>query len=372
MRPVIVIVLATVAFLLIVDIFLGLTMKTQPNSAETISSAATTCPTCPNKPLESSNGFKEPTRKANAAIVILCRNSDLDGLKQSLTQFEDRFNKKFKYPYVFLNEVEFTAEFKAGVKELISTSAEFGFIPNEQWSYPKWVDVAKADKCRADMERNNVIYGGSLSYRHMCRYNSGFFFRHPLLDKYEYYWRIEPSVDFTCDINYDPFLFMQDNNKSYGFTIMLPEFVETIPTLWDTTKKFMNNYPQYIHPRNVLKELFMNSDGSYNLCHFWSNFEIASLKFLRSDAYLKYFDYLDHAGGFFYERWGDAPVHSLAVGMFLPKEQIHYFEDVGYYHAPYGNCPSNPALNMNCQCDSSKSVNWNNSCQSRYVRLSYP
>jgi hypothetical protein len=35
-----------------------------------------------------------------------------------------------------------------------------------------------------------VIYGGSESYRHMCRYESGFFFRHPLMMNYEYYWRV--------------------------------------------------------------------------------------------------------------------------------------------------------------------------------------
>jgi alpha 1,2-mannosyltransferase len=25
----------------------------------------------------------------------------------------------------------------------------------------------------------------------MCRFNSGFFFRHQLLDKYQFYWRVE-------------------------------------------------------------------------------------------------------------------------------------------------------------------------------------
>jgi len=49
-------------------------------------------------------------------------------------------------------------------------------------------------------------------------------------------------------------------------------------------------------------------DGEYNLCHFWSNFEIASLDFWRGEAYMKYFETLDKAGGFYYERWGDAPV----------------------------------------------------------------
>lgn len=48
------------------------------------------------------------------------------------------------------------------------------------------------------------------------RFQSGFFFRHPMLDEYDYYWRIEPYVDYTCDIDYDVFKFMRNNNKKYG------------------------------------------------------------------------------------------------------------------------------------------------------------
>jgi len=37
-----------------------------------------------------------------------------------------------------------------------------------------------------------------------------------MLDEYDYYWRIEPYVDYTCDIDYDVFKFMRNNNKKYG------------------------------------------------------------------------------------------------------------------------------------------------------------
>ena len=33
----------------------------------------------------------------------------------------------------------------------------------------------------------------------------------------------------------------------------------------------------------------------------WSNFEIASMDFWRSEAYSQYFEYLDSKGGFYYE-----------------------------------------------------------------------
>lgn len=122
------------------------------------------------------------------------------------------------------------------------------------------------------------------------------------MEEYEFYWRVEPSVEFSCDIDYDPFLYMKENNKKYGWTISLIEFEATIPTLWDTTKAFMKEHPDMI-PKNNLMNFVSNDNGkNYNLCHFWSNFEIADLKFLRSPEYTAFFDYLDKSGGFFYER----------------------------------------------------------------------
>lgn len=36
-----------------------------------------------------------------------------------------------------------------------------------------------------------------------------------------------------------------------------------------------------------------DQNGDYNLCHFWSNFEIGDLRFFRSEAYLQFFNNLD-------------------------------------------------------------------------------
>lgn len=42
----------------------------------------------------------------------LARNSDIDGVVDSVKQMEDRFNKKFRYDYVLLNEQPFGDKFK--------------------------------------------------------------------------------------------------------------------------------------------------------------------------------------------------------------------------------------------------------------------
>lgn len=57
------------------------------------------------------------------------------------------------------------------------------------------------------------------------RYFSGFFFSHPLLDGFDFYWRVEPRVQFFCDMHgaADPFRQMQQKNLSYAFNIIVTE-----------------------------------------------------------------------------------------------------------------------------------------------------
>lgn len=58
------------------------------------------------------NGHK----RANATMLMLARNSDLNGVLQSVREAEDRFNREFQYPWVFLNEEEFSEDFKTCVQ----------------------------------------------------------------------------------------------------------------------------------------------------------------------------------------------------------------------------------------------------------------
>lgn len=49
-------------------------------------------------------------------------------------------------------------------------------------------------------------------------------------------------------------------------------------------------------------------------------------------AYEQYFKALDQTGGFFYERWGDAPVHSLGAVMLLNSTEVSAY-NVGIFAA---------------------------------------
>ncbi|KAF4501267.1 glycolipid 2-alpha-mannosyltransferase [Fusarium agapanthi] len=307
--------------------------------------------------------------RVNATFVTLARNSDVWSIAKSIRQVEDRFNRKFGYDWVFLNEKPFDATFKRVTSALVSGNTYYGLIPAENWSFPDWIDQDKAKKAREDMGQRQIIYGDSVSYRHMCRFESGFFFRQPLMMNYDYYWRVEPDIQLYCDLDYDPFRFMMETKKRYSFVLSLPEYIETIPTLWDTTKEFFQNNPDHLSPHNSMDFLSDDNGATYNKCHFWSNFEIGDLNFFRSQKYIDYFNHLDQAGGFFYERWGDAPIHSIAAGLMLDKSEIHFFDDIAYWHNPFTHCPTDvkKRLELRCHCNPKDNNDWKGySCTSKF------
>ncbi|KAL5512907.1 hypothetical protein ACEPAH_3305 [Sanghuangporus vaninii] len=312
------------------------------------------------------------THRANATLLMLARNSDLQGVVTSMHSLEAQFNHKYHYPWTFLNEVPFSLDFKKRVREVASGEVRFGLVRSEDWYPPEWIDDEKYEHDRKEMEKlRTVPYAGSMTYRNMCRFNSGFFYRQKALDGFKWYWRVEPNVNFPCNIPDDPFVYMIENNKRYSFTITIPEYGETIPTLWDTVKEFRSKFSHLMPDNHALAYLSDDGGDSYNRCHFWSNFEIADLDFFRSAAYDAFFSYLDSTGKFFYERWGDAPVHSIGVALLLPREQIHYFQNLGYYHGPFWNCPDEPMNSqLKCQCQRDQAFDAHGqSCLDRFRRL---
>ena len=213
----------------------------------------------------------------------------------------------------------------------------FGLVPEEHWKIPNWINKEKM--IENTKKGKAYSYKTSITYRQMCRYFSGFFFKHPLLDKFDHYWRVEPNVDFFCKLQVDPFVEMYQKDYFYSFTIAFEDEPETIPTLGSVVKNYV-----ITHNITVEKKIWdwlYNSEGEYTNCHFWSNFEIGNLNFFRSKEYNDFFNYLDRTGGFFYERWGDAPVHTFGVGIFLNKSKVKFWDEIGYMHGNIYHLPLN-------------------------------
>ena len=67
----------------------------------------------------------------NATFVTLARNNDVWEIARSIRQVEDRFNRKFNYDWVFLNDKPFDETFKSVTSSLVSGKTHYGLIPEK-------------------------------------------------------------------------------------------------------------------------------------------------------------------------------------------------------------------------------------------------
>ncbi|ORY67959.1 nucleotide-diphospho-sugar transferase [Leucosporidium creatinivorum] len=299
--------------------------------------------------------------REKAAIVLLLREKDLDDLLPTLKNFEKRFNAAFRYPYVFISspdEGPFSPSFRSSVLATLPPNAavEWSVVKKEHWRIPEWMDEEVVRRGFKDQEEMGVQYAGREGYHHMIRWYSGLWAREEVLQKYDWYWRLEPGVRFYCTITYDPFRFMALHNKVYGFVIAIVENMNTIPTLFSTIKKYAQRKGIKTEGKALWEEFLIKKQGGskeeeYTGCHQWTNFEIGDLRFFRSAPYQELFNELVAAGGFYTERWGDAPIRSLALGLLTDVDQVHYFEDFAYQHDWFMHCPTKKTgLGCDCQC----------------------
>lgn len=138
--------------------------------------------------------FVRGGKKPRGALISLVRNAELDGIKQSMRQLEDKWNRKYQYPWIFFNDEPFTDEFKASTQNLTSSRCYYEVVPTEHWSLPDWIDKDRFTSSLEYLGTIGVGKGWMTSYHHMCRWNSGFFFKHPRLKYFDWYWRVEPDV----------------------------------------------------------------------------------------------------------------------------------------------------------------------------------
>ncbi|KAK4057016.1 hypothetical protein OIO90_001916 [Microbotryomycetes sp. JL221] len=296
--------------------------------------------------------------REQAAIVSLVREKDLDELVETLHNFEQRFNKWFRYPYVMIaspDEGHLSLKFRQTIEQALPSEAivEYSVVRDQDWKIPDWMEEQQVRMGFEKQEKQGVMYAGREGYHHMCRFFSGLWVRNEALLKYNWTWRLEPGVRFHCDITYDPFRFMAANSKVYGFVITIVENMNTIPTLFKSVMDYVGSRalkPESALWRFMVERKEREGQEEFNGCHFWTNFEIADLRFFRSAEYQEFFRHLDEAGGFYAERWGDAPVRALGLALLTSMDRIHYFEDFAYQHDWFMHCPKPKGLGCNCQC----------------------
>lgn len=255
-----------------------------------------------------------PPDKPKAAIYFLIQNSSLTLLRKSLSALDRFFNNQFGYPVIFFIENDMdTASSRNYIKSLTNSTVFFQVVT---FTVPDFITKHVPPAIRGKTR----VY--DIGYRHMCRFHAKIVYDQPIVRQLEYAWRLDHDSFITRPIRYDVFKFMKDQNFIYGFIKVYLELPAWTVGLWRDTGA-------YIKANNIQTQFY--NKWRQNLMYY-NNFEISKMSLWLSEDYQKYIDYIDHRGGIYYHRWGDAPIKSIAVAMFVDKKATHNFKDVGYIH----------------------------------------
>jgi len=261
--------------------------------------------------------------RQNGVIIYISCMRDVPILFRSLVMLCKHFKYVKDYPIVVFHD-DIDAVSMANLR--VAIHQHVGFMP-------------KIDFERLEFEMPNGVstdpslYTVSLNefwmgYRHMCRFHSGGIYTHPKLLKYDWYWRLDSDSYLLAPIEYDPFEHMANNGYEYAYMCDEDQDVpRVVEGLWESTKEYIDK--NKLDTPSLNKRL-VNGKWEWNL--FYTNFEISKFSFWRSEQYMSYYKHLDQTGNIYYRRWGDAPIHWLAVRMFMEDSKVWAVKDITYQH----------------------------------------
>ena len=251
-----------------------------------------------------------PAAKPKAAIYVLTEpHKRGNKTKDMLASLFKYFNHKFEYPVILF----YTGNTGNKTDELlpVGTSRELIFMQQIVFHLPHY------------LPNKTTTCPHGLGYRHMCRFHANTVYTHPIFQDLEFAWRLDDdSLLLGPNIDYDVFKFMKDHDLVYGYNAIDRDIPPCAVGLWRAAVNYMNH--------SHIRDQYLSRWPRYWM--FYNNFEISNLSIWRSKEYRGFMRYIDDLGGIYKYRWGDAPMKSLALAMFVSPEKIHKFKHIGYQH----------------------------------------
>ncbi|ELU00217.1 hypothetical protein CAPTEDRAFT_100603 [Capitella teleta] len=150
-------------------------------------------------------------------------------------------------------------------------------------------------------------------------------------------WRLDDDSYLLAPIPFDIFQFMENHNIDYGYLSIGSEIESCVVGLWEAVE-------HYAEQNGASTEFYRK--WKYPMYYF-NNFEISRRSIWTSQEYRSYIDYIDHKGGIYFHRWGDAPIKSLGVTLTVQEKRTFCFRDViQYHHSVYNLPPGFPHHNI--------------------------
>jgi alpha 1,2-mannosyltransferase len=253
--------------------------------------------------------------KPKAAIYYLAQAERFSMLSASLLSVYRYYLKVFNYPIIIFHE----SGFGISQRKLLRTQASnyHLFFQQVTFKVPHFINSSAVIF--------NISCLSHISYRHMCRFQARNVYQEPILVGLEYVWRLDDDSELLNVVQFDVFSFMRDRGLHYGYIKVHQDAVACTTGLWKAAEHFIR--------RKRLKPTFFNDWPDPMM--YYNNFEVSALSLWLSHEYVDFINYIDRLGGIYYHRWGDAPIKSIAVSMFVPRNKTYRFVNIAYRHGNF-------------------------------------
>jgi alpha 1,2-mannosyltransferase len=263
------------------------------------------------------NWLNVPPTSYLGVIVYLTTRAEIGSLRTSLTQLS-RLLSNNPRPVVIFHEGDLGSnDIQRSLAQTLGSRTPIAFerIYFSNFSRPKSV--------------HRTI---PLSYYDMCRFFTLMLPNHPLLALFSFYWRLDAhSFIFGPKPIEDPFEIMQKQQIQFAYIMANEEADHYDTALWLLFKHFLNDH--CLKPSTALRKTQKNWFGRYSHAIIFTNFAIANVSLFRDHPQIRaWLHKVDRSGGIYRYRWGDAPIHTLALTQFIKREHIVRLRYFGYMH----------------------------------------
>ncbi|KAG5993566.1 hypothetical protein E4U43_003471 [Claviceps pusilla] len=212
-----------------------------------------------------------------AALVTLAHENDLEPLLSSMYQLEDSFNNRYKYDWVFFGVETLSDRFRQLTSNATTATCIYEVARQNDVDPRRFNNVchSQAESTQTSTQEPSPTRGDLSeplqSIRQIQRWNNGPFAKEKRLQTYDWFWRIEPGVQFTHDVKFDVFRFMRDHNIAYGSNraSLGPTH---LTSLSHDVKRFLEKHPDLLHAEANLSWLLECPDTQHrselNSCDF--------------------------------------------------------------------------------------------------------
>eukprot|EP00656_Telonema_subtile_P013802 TRINITY_DN17016_c0_g1_i2.p1 TRINITY_DN17016_c0_g1~~TRINITY_DN17016_c0_g1_i2.p1 ORF type:complete len:1094 (+),score=263.27 TRINITY_DN17016_c0_g1_i2:74-3355(+) len=256
--------------------------------------------------------------RLKAAIYVLVNPARLTQLMMMLQQLHTNFNNEYKYPIVLFHDTPLSPEQRSAITR------------DGQWSWIKFeaielsLSALEPELPAEEVPERTPCAPTRLFYRHMCRFHAIEASRRMSELGFEWHWRMDDDSRLGAPVGYDVFELMATNKMLYSYLDVVQEEHKCVANLWELADVHLAKrklIPTFYHewPEGVV---------------FYNNFEISHHSVWESPEVQHWMQAVRTSRGIYTSRWGDAPIRTLAVAMFVDPLRVHRFSDLAYSHLP--------------------------------------